>query len=54
VVGDWDGDGRDGVGLYAPATSTFFLKSSLDGKPADWEIQVGPAASGRVPLAGEW
>ena len=28
VVGDWDGDGKDGIGLYNPTTSLFYLRNT--------------------------
>ena len=36
IAGDWDGDGTDTIGLYNPATSTFYLRNttSLQG-PSD-------------------
>lgn len=54
LAGDWDGDGKDGIGLFAPATSVFRLKSDFGLGPAEWEVQHGPPAAGRVPLCGEW
>ncbi|MGB8169739.1 MAG: hypothetical protein WCF18_19715, partial [Chthoniobacteraceae bacterium] len=29
IVGDWNGDGKSGVGLYAPTTSLFYLTNQL-------------------------
>ena len=60
VVGDWDGDGRDTVGLYDPATSTFYLRNSNslqgpnDHAYADIVFTYGPAHSGMLPVAGDW
>jgi hypothetical protein len=51
IVGDWDGDGYDDIGLFRPLTGTFVLfvngnlfktVTLLDGKP------------GGVPLVGNW
>ena len=28
IVGDWNGDGKDTIGLYDPATSTFYLRNT--------------------------
>ncbi len=28
IVGDWNGDGKDTVGLYDPTTTRFYLKNS--------------------------
>jgi len=51
-VGDWDGDGRDSVGVFDPATATFYLRntnttgvgevSASFGNPNDW------------PIIGDW
>jgi parallel beta-helix repeat protein len=60
VVGDWNGDGRDTVGLYNPVTSTFYLRNSnsLQGPNdkgyADIVFNYGPANSDLLPLAGDW
>lgn len=50
VAGDWDGDGKDGVGLYDPATAAFFLSDSL-AKP---ELNFILGRPGCLPLAGDW
>ena len=51
IVGDWDGDGYDDIGLFRPLTGTFALfvdgnlfrtVTRLDGRP------------GGVPLVGDW
>ena len=60
VVGDWNGDGTDTVGLYDPLTSTFYLRNSnsLQGPNdhgyADIVFNYGPANSGMLPVAGDW
>ena len=60
VVGDWNGDGTDTVGLYDPLTSTFYLRNSnsLQGPNdhgyADIVFNYGPANAGMLPLAGDW
>ena len=60
VVGDWNGDGRDSVGLYDPATSTFYLRNTncLQGPNdkgyADIVFNYGPANCGMLPVAGDW
>jgi Tol biopolymer transport system component len=50
VAGDWDGNGKDGVGVYDPATTTFALSNDL-AKP-DFVFQFGQ--TGDLPLAGDW
>jgi hypothetical protein len=51
IVGDWNGDGYDDIGLFRPLTGTFLLfvdgnlfktVTRLDGKP------------GGIPLVGDW
>ncbi|MEU4237522.1 glycoside hydrolase family 6 protein [Actinoplanes sp. NPDC026619] len=52
VIGDWDGDGRDGVGAYRPSDQTFRLRNALSAGPADTQFASG--AAGDVPVAGDW
>jgi hypothetical protein len=55
VVGDWDGDGKDGLGYYDPATRSFHLRNALDANGgADLTFVAEYAASGDVPIAGDW
>src|SRR5262249_61328738 len=54
LAGDWDGDGKTTVGLYDPATSTFYLKNRLSGRGFDVVLAFGPAGGGWLPLAGDW
>jgi hypothetical protein len=35
LVGDWNGDGVDTIGLYDPAGAGFFLRNSNTGGVAD-------------------
>ncbi len=44
----------DTIGVVAASTSTFFLKNSNAGGPADLAFGFGPGNSGWVPLAGDW
>ena len=53
VVGDWDGDGTDTVGVYDPATGAFFLRNSNSGGPADLTFTFGGGGA-LQPLAGDW
>ncbi|MFD0273707.1 transglycosylase family protein [Kitasatospora sp. NPDC127111] len=52
VAGDWDGDGTVTVGLYDPATSTFYLRDSNTAGAADRTVTFGNPHG--VPLAGDW
>ncbi len=68
VIGDWDLQGGDSVGLYDPATGTFYLKNTNDdgtGKgPGGSDITEGAdivvtysdggTASDCTPIAGNW
>ncbi|MCB1793562.1 MAG: hypothetical protein KDJ70_03865 [Candidatus Competibacteraceae bacterium] len=42
------------VGLFNPATSTFYLKNSHAGGAADVVFGFGPANAGWTPLVGDW
>lgn len=50
--GDWDEDGRDGIGIYDPTTARFHLRNALSGGVADHEIWFGNF--GDQPIAGDW
>ncbi|HYG64662.1 MAG TPA: hypothetical protein VEL74_18930, partial [Thermoanaerobaculia bacterium] len=53
IAGDWDGDGRDSIGLYRPATGTFLLADGCADQEPELEFQFG--SGGRaLPLAGDW
>jgi hypothetical protein len=50
VAGDWNGDGRDSIGIFR--NGTFFLRNSNSTGFADVEFAFG--AAGDVPIAGDW
>ena len=50
VVGDWDGDGDDTIGVYR--NGTFYLRNSNTVGFADIEFAFGQA--GDQPIAGDW
>lgn len=52
VVGDWNGDGIDTVGLYDPAERTFFLRDALADGPADRVLRFGQKEL--LPVAGNF
>jgi hypothetical protein len=60
LAGDWDGSGRDGIGLYSQATSTFYLRESTqiqgsnDHGYADAVLSYGAPQAGLLPIAGDW
>jgi hypothetical protein len=54
VAGDWDGDGRDSVGVYRPSTFTFYLRNALSSGVADVSIVISFAQAGDLPITGDW
>ena len=52
IAGDWNGDGKDTIGLYNPATSTFYLRNTIslqganDKGYADVTFSYGTANAG--------
>ncbi len=52
IVGNWDDDDRDNVGLYDPAERTFFLRMTQSDGPADRAFRFGP--KGLMPVAGNF
>ncbi|AQQ70332.1 putative oligo-1,6-glucosidase 2 [Limihaloglobus sulfuriphilus] len=52
IAGDWDGDGKDTLGIYDPQTGTFFIKNSL--APGKADATFNGLRAGMVPLAGDW
>jgi hypothetical protein len=60
VAGDWNGDGRDGIGVYDQATATFLLRNALqrqgpsDKGYADLTFTYGTPYAMVLPVAGDW
>jgi hypothetical protein len=60
LAGDWDGSGRDGIGLYSPSTSTFYLREATqlqgpnDKGFADDTLNYGVGGKGFLPVVGDW
>jgi hypothetical protein len=52
IVGDWDGDGVDTVGVYRPSTATFFLRNDYGPGGAEFVFNFGPP--NRTPVSGNW
>jgi hypothetical protein len=52
VVGDWNGDGFDTVGVYRPSLGKFFLKDTLMSGAADYAFIFG--MTGDKPVTGDW
>ncbi len=53
VAGNWDGVGGDSIGVFDPATATWFLRNSNDSGPADF-VPFSYGAPGFVPVVGDW
>jgi Peptidase family M23/Chitinase class I len=52
VAGDWNGDGRDTVGVYRRSTATFVLRDETGGTTT---VPLGPPGrTGTLPVAGDW
>lgn len=57
VVGDWNGDGVDGIGVYEPAKSPggearWLLRNTPT--PGGPEIEVKYGGYGELPVSGDW
>ena len=52
IVGDYDGDGDETVGLYSPSNGFFFLRNANSPGAADLTFGYGPANV--TPLVGDW
>ncbi len=52
VIGDWDGDGDDTVGVFRPSNTTVYLRNSNTTGPADESYVFG--GSSWQPVAGRW
>ena len=52
VVGDWDGDGSDEVGLHRESTGLFYWRNTLDAGVADGSLVYGKPGDRFV--AGDW
>ena len=52
VVGDWDGDGIDGIGLYK--NGLWLLRNVSNGGVIETQVHFGPAESGWLPIVGDW
>ena len=59
IMGDWDGDGDDTVGLVFAASRAWFLKNTNANGSADITFTYDPAVTPgssptRVPIRGDW
>ncbi|MBK6315436.1 MAG: hypothetical protein IPF53_14360 [Blastocatellia bacterium] len=56
VVGDWNGDGIDTIGLFIPGTKTFQLRNSNSNGGADLQFvyNITGGSGFFKPVAGDW
>ncbi len=57
VIGDWNGDGVDEVGVWRPDTQAFMLDANANDKwdgPGGGDIRVTFGAAGDIPVIGDW
>ncbi len=56
LVGDWDGDGDDTIGVYRRQTATFLLRNSNTVGGPDISVAYGVPSSPTddVPVVGDW
>jgi hypothetical protein len=54
VVGDWNGSGKDQVGLYDQSSGTFNLREQSGSTITDVVFAYGPANNDLLPIAGRW
>jgi hypothetical protein len=52
-VGDWDGDGRHGLGLFRPSNGTTYLRHNAI-VTGITDITLAFARPGDKPLGGRW
>lgn len=52
LVGDWNGDGIDGIGLYKDGR--WLLRDTTDGGSEEMTVHFGLAEPGWQPVAGDW
>jgi len=52
VVGDWDGDGDDTVGVFRPSTTTWYLRDTFTQTSANIVFTFGESYMN--PVAGDW
>ncbi len=54
VVGDWNGDSIDTVGIYRPPEGRFILRNSNNDNPSTPDLNFLFGAPNGTPLAGDW
>jgi hypothetical protein len=55
ITGDWNGNGKDTVGLFDPSTGDWFLNNRVDGTISDLLIVGGRGEPvTQLPVTGDW
>ena len=55
VMGDWDGDGLDTIGMYRPDQKTWYLKdANNDGWGNVATVRFGSTDTSWAPVSGRW
>jgi hypothetical protein len=52
MAGDWNWDGKDGVGVFRPSSGVMYLWNTLALTPFERSLTYGLA--GDQPVAGAW
>jgi len=54
LLGDWNGDGEQGIGLYDPRSGLFALSNGLESATPEYQFSFGPGGMGWIPVVGDW
>ena len=56
IIGDWDGNGTDDLGVYRPTTSRYYLDEGARGYTGQTAGELGYqfGLPGDIPLIGDW
>jgi Subtilase family len=52
ISGDWNGDGRDTIGVYRPSNLSFYLRNTNSAGAPDYSFTYGLKAG--TPVVGDW
>ena len=54
IVGDWDGNGTDTIGIFVQSSGSFLLKNANTPGAADLLFSFGPGGATWYPTSGHW
>ena len=54
IIGDWNKDGKDTIGVYRPASGTFWLTNDFVSGNAEIQYQFGKISNTMIPFAGDF